>query len=51
MNSYLLIFRNTFIKLWKTEVVYEPGAVLQANQPPFELLSQQVLFTYLTSCD
>ena len=44
-------FRNTFIKFWKTEVVYEPGAVLQANQLPFQLLSQQVLFSYLTSCD
>ena len=44
-------FRNTFIKFWKTEVVYEPGVVLQANQAPFQLLSQQVLFSYLTSCD
>ena len=42
MNSYLLIFRNTFIKFWKTEVVYDLEQSYRIINPP--------LNSYLSKC-
>ena len=42
MNSCLLIFRNTFIELWKTEVVYDLEQSYRIINSPFN--------SYLSKC-